>query len=85
MATEIKNKWVFMFSYEVKILIITELLKFLARFTGGYWDLFTRSYHVNTVNLGDPVFRESSNLMSVSRLIATVVIGVPIAFDFGDA
>ena len=31
------------------------------------------------------MFRESSNLMSVSRLISTVVIDVPIAFVFGDA
>lgn len=81
MATKMINKW---FLYEAKIFKINWAIK-TPRFNGGYLGSFVWSYHVNAVNFRDPAFRESSNLMSVSRLIATVVIDVPIAFDFDDA
>ena len=84
MATEMKNKWVFMFSYETKISIINWAINWLlvlhAAIKTYLWEVT-----MLTDNFRDPVFRESSNLMWVSRLIATVVIDVPIAFDFGDA
>lgn len=82
MATEIKNKWAFHTTPECPLW--TELLK-LYVLPAATEDLFVRSCHVNIVNCRDLVFRESSNLMSVSRLISTVVIDVPIAFVFGDA
>lgn len=82
LATEIKNKWGFHTTPECPL--CTELLK-LHVLPAASVDVFMRSCHVNTVDCREPVFRESSNLMSVSRLIATVVTHAPIAFDFDDA